>query len=313
MQNQAVLRVVFITGISGSGKSVALRTLEDAGYNCVDNLPVRFLQEFVAAAQSEDQQRVAVSIDARSSGDIASLPGIIVALRKMGTEIRVVFLDADTNTLVQRYSESRRSHPLTQKLFHQGVAPSVEACIYSERELLGPLRELGNVIDTTGLTPGQLRGWVRNVVHADSHPLVLTFESFAFKEGVPLDADLMFDMRCLPNPHYDPVLRPLTGRDAPVAAFLSGIPVVQKMIDDISGFIATWLPQYMQDTRSYLTVAIGCTGGKHRSVYVVERLAAQFASQGQVLVRHRAQKQFDVYDQVAHPSSSSDAARSMPR
>jgi UPF0042 nucleotide-binding protein len=296
MQNRPVLRVVFITGISGSGKSVALRTLEDAGYNCVDNLPVKFLQEFIAAAHSDGLERVGVSIDARSSGDIAGLPIIINALRKLETELRVVFLDSDTNTLMQRYSESRRRHPLSQKLVQHGRVPALEACIAAERDLLGPLRELGNVIDTTDLTPAQLRAWVRNVVDADSHPLLLTFESFAFKEGVPLDADLMFDVRCLPNPHYDPVLRPLTGRDAPVADFLSAVPSVGRMIEDIAGFIRTWLPQYMQDTRSYMTVAIGCTGGKHRSVYVVERLAALFADRGQVLVRHRAQRHFDVFD-----------------
>ncbi|GAA4337719.1 RNase adapter RapZ [Pigmentiphaga soli] len=295
-----MLRVVFISGISGSGKSVALRTLEDAGYNCVDNLPVRFLHDFIATAHDDGLQRVGVSIDARSSGDIARLPAIITSLRALGTEIRVVFLDADTGTLVQRYSESRRRHPLSQKLFNAGVSPSLETCIAAERDLLGPLRELGNVIDTTGLTPGQLRAWVRNVIQADSVPLILTFESFAFKEGVPLDADLMFDVRCLPNPHYDPVLRPLTGRDAAVAGFLEAIPSVGRMIDDIAGFVRTWLPQYMQDTRSYMTVAIGCTGGRHRSVYVVERLAAMFADQGQVLVRHRAQKHFDLYEPEHH-------------
>lgn len=294
MQNQAVLRVVLITGISGSGKSVALRTLEDAGYNCVDNLPVRFVHDFVIAAQEEQQQRVGVSIDARSRGDIADLPRIVKALRAAGTEIRVVFLDADSSVLTQRYSESRRSHPLAQKLYRQGIAPSVEACIAAERELLGPLRELGQVIDTTGLAPGQLRAWVRRAIDADSNPLVLTFESFAFKEGVPLDADLLFDMRCLPNPHYHAELRDLTGRDAPVVRFLEAIPLVNKMIEDIARFIRDWLPQYMHDTRSYLTVAIGCTGGKHRSVYVVERLAELFADHAQVLVRHRAQKHFDL-------------------
>ncbi|VCU71791.1 glmZ(sRNA)-inactivating NTPase [Pigmentiphaga humi] len=300
-----MLRVVFLTGISGSGKSVALRTLEDAGYNCVDNLPVRFLHDFIAAARDDGLQRVGVSIDARSSsGAIQSLPETITALRALGAEIRLVFLDADTGTLVQRYSESRRRHPLTDKLFREGVAPSVEACIAHERELLGPLRELGHVIDTTGLTPSQLRSWIRNVVQADSTPLVLTFESFAFKEGVPLDADLVFDVRCLPNPHYDPVLRPLTGRDAPVANFLAAIPNVGRMIEDISSFIRTWLPEYLHDTRSYLTVAIGCTGGTHRSVYVVEQLAAMFAGRGQVLVRHRAQKQFDLYDPGDIPPQS---------
>ncbi|MBX6320105.1 RNase adapter RapZ [Pigmentiphaga sp.] len=305
-----MLRVVFITGISGSGKSVALRTLEDAGYNCVDNLPVRFLHDFIASAHDDGLQRVGVSIDARSTGAIANLPNTITSLRALGAEIRVVFLDADTGTLVQRYSESRRRHPLTDRLFREGIAPSIEACIAHERELLGPLRELGHVIDTTGLTPSQLRSWIRNVVQADTVPPVLTFESFAFKEGVPLDADLVFDVRCLPNPHYDPVLRPLTGRDAPVASFLAAIPNVGRMIDDIAGFIRTWLPEYMHDTRSYLTVAIGCTGGKHRSVYVVEQLAAMFAGQGQVLVRHRAQKQFDLYDPGGGPADPGPPPRS---
>ncbi len=288
----AVLNVVFITGISGSGKSVALRMLEDAGYTCVDNLPVRFLQEFIDIARSERLTRVAVAIDARSPGDIAGLPGVITSLRDQGTPLRVVFLDAANATLVLRYSETRRRHPLTDRLQHNGATlPSLEACIQAERELLAPLAELGHVIDTTNLTPGQLRAWMRDLIKADRLPLVLTLQSFAFKRGIPLDADLMFDVRCLPNPHYDPVLRPLTGRDAPVAQYLSGFATVNAMIDDIAGFVERWLPQYMQDTRSYLTVAVGCTGGQHRSVYIVERLAERFASRGDVLLRHRAQPQ----------------------
>jgi len=284
-----MLRVVLITGISGSGKSVALRLLEDTGYVCVDNLPVRFLQEFIASARNDGLERLAVAIDVRSPGDLAELPDVLAALRAMGTSLRVIFLDAGTETLVQRYSESRRRHPLTDRLHSHGKTPSLKDCISLERELLAPLRDQEHVIDTSDLTPGQLRAWVRDLVQADRLPLVLTFESFAYKRGVPRDADLVFDVRCLPNPHYDSSLRPLTGRDEPVAIWLAGFDSVRKMIDDIAVFIRNWLPHYIQDTRSYLTVGIGCTGGQHRSVYVVEELAKRFSDHSPLLVRHRTQ------------------------
>jgi len=287
--NSLMLRTVLITGISGSGKSVALRMLEDAGYTCVDNLPVKFLHEFIANAMAEGMSRVAVAIDARTPGDIADLPSTLDSIRSMGMPVHVVFLDATTSTLVQRYSESRRRHPLANRLDAAGKPPSLRDCIAIERELLGKLRDREHVIDTSALTPGQLRQWIRELVHAAPLPIVLTFESFAFKTGVPLSADLVFDVRCLPNPHYDPVLRPLNGRDAPVAEWLERTPLVGEMIDDIERFVRRWLPHYTQDTRAYLTVAIGCTGGQHRSVYVVEKLAQRFASNGEVLVRHRAQ------------------------
>ncbi len=283
------LNVVLITGISGSGKSVALRMLEDADYTCVDNLPVRFLHEFIASRRENVGERIAVAIDARSADELGELPEIITALRAMGTQLRVVFLEADDETLLQRYAESRRRHPLSDRMRKKGKVLSLEECIAQERELLDPLRNQGNVIDTSGLTPGQLRAWVRDLVQADRSPLLLTFESFAFKHGVPRDADLVFDVRCLPNPHYDPVLRPMTGRDQPVADWLAGFDDVGQMVDDIDGFIRKWLPRYTEDTRSYLTVAIGCTGGKHRSVYVVETLARRFAQDNQLLVRHRNQ------------------------
>ncbi|HEY0296967.1 MAG TPA: RNase adapter RapZ [Bordetella sp.] len=282
--------VVLITGTSGSGKSVALRMLEDAGYTCIDNLPVRLLSEFIATARNDATiERVAVAIDARTPGELAELPAVIASLTAVGTHVRVVFLDSDTNTLVQRYSESRRRHPLTGRAARDGGKPSLTDCIALEREMLAPLREHAHVIDTSDATPGQLRTWVRDLVEADLAPLVLTFESFAYKLGVPNSADLVFDMRCLPNPHYDPELRPLTGRDAPVAEWLAGYPAVGEMIDDITRFITRWMPQYQQDTRSYLTVAIGCTGGQHRSVYVVEQLAKRFADHHPLLVRHRMQ------------------------
>ena len=284
-----MLRIVLITGISGSGKSVALRLLEDAGYICVDNLPVRFLHEFIASTREDGIERVAVAIDVRSPGELAGLPGVITSLRAMGTAFRVIFLDANDHTLQQRYSESRRRHPLTDKLQHGGTTPSLQDCINAERELLAPLREQEHVIDTSDLTPGQLRAWVRDLVQADRAAVVLTFESFAYKRGVPGDADLVFDVRCLPNPHYDQALRPLTGKDEPVAKWLSQFGSVETMIEDIAGFIRRWLPLYMQDTRNYLTVAIGCTGGQHRSVYVVEQLARRFADHSPLLVRHRNQ------------------------
>jgi UPF0042 nucleotide-binding protein len=284
-----MLSVVLITGISGSGKSVALHMLEDTGYTCIDNLPVRFLNEFIANARNDGMKRVAVAIDVRSLGDLAELPDVLTALRAMGTRLRVVFLDANTETLEQRYSESRRRHPLTDRIQRGGGAPSLADCIALERELLAPLRDQEHVIDTSDLTPGQLRAWMRDLIQADRPPLLLTFESFAYKHGVPRDADLVFDVRCLPNPYYDRHLRPLTGRDPAVATWLASFDLVGQMIDDIAAYLRRWLPQYIQDTRNYLTVAIGCTGGQHRSVYVVEQLALRFADHDPLLIRHRTQ------------------------
>lgn len=285
-----MLKVVLITGISGSGKSVALRLLEDTGYTCVDNLPVLFLQEFITRSIETNLERVAIAIDVRAPGDLNSLPGILTQLHKRsGVTLRVIFLDANDHTLKQRYSESRRRHPLTDRLRHNNQAPSIGACIDAERQMMAALREQEHVIDTSGLTPGQLRAWVRDLVQADRSPVVLTFESFAYKRGVPGDADLAFDVRCLPNPHYDAALRDLTGRDEPVAQWLARFGSVQNMVDDIANFVERWLPLYMQDTRNYLTVAIGCTGGQHRSVYVVEQLARRFAHHSPLLIRHRNQ------------------------
>ena len=281
--------VVVITGISGSGKSVALKWLEDAGYACVDNLPVQLLQDFIAGAREFQNPRVAVAIDARSQGDLSELPDLLAAERAMGTHIRVIFLDADDHTLVQRYSESRRQHPLAKAIIKQGHTPTLQACIELERELLDRLRMQEHVVDTSGLTPGQLRNWMRDFIDADRPGLILTLESFAFRQGTTRDADLVFDVRCLPNPHYDPDLRPLTGCDLPVAQWLAGFKEVTEMIDDIEAFTRKWLPRYTQDTRSYLTLAVGCTGGKHRSVYVVEELAKRFADMSSLVIRHRQQ------------------------
>jgi UPF0042 nucleotide-binding protein len=285
------MRVVLVTGMSGSGKSVAIRLLEDIGYYCVDNLPARFLVDvgtFLAAAGYHD---LAVSIDARSEASLGDLPGIVAGLRRSGNDVRILFLTASTHALVARYSETRRRHPLSQRLVASGAMdhePTLTECIGAERELLAPLDALGHTIDTSDLHPNTLRQWVREFVDSPPTHLTLAFESFAFKYGIPVAADLVFDVRNLPNPHYDPVLRPLTGLDEPVAAHLASMPIVGQMIDDIASFIDKWLPSYVSDNRHYVTVAIGCTGGKHRSVYVVEELARRFGSRQHVLARHRA-------------------------
>ncbi|WP_159991669.1 RNase adapter RapZ [Pelistega ratti] len=285
--------VVLITGISGSGKSVALKKLEDLGYNCVDNLPVALLQAYIQQTLENDISQIAVAIDIRSHGNINHLPEIINKLRAKGIPIKVIFLDANTETLLHRYSESRRAHPLTQKLKHElGYTPSLEECIKHEKKLLQPLKETEHTIDTSTLAPSQLRAWVQELSEVQPGEMLLTFESFAFKKGLPSSADLVFDVRCLPNPYYDINLRQLTGRDKEVVDWLSQYDCVHDLINDITAYIQKWLPFYMQDTRSYLTVAIGCTGGQHRSVYVAEALAKRFSHHQPLCVRHRAQAQF---------------------
>src|SRR5690625_1831734 len=230
-------KIVLITGTSGSGKSVALNLLEDTGFTCVDNLPVPFLEDFLEHAISKGLKRIAVAIDARTPDDLNDLPRALARLRNSSRSPRVIFLDASDHALKQRYSESRRRHPLTDRLRAQGDSPSLSTCIETERKLRAPLRETEFLIDTTDLTLGQLRTWMRDIVQADVGPLVLTFESFAYKRAVPRDADLVFDVRCLPNPHYDPKLRDLTGKDEAVAEWLSRFGSVQSLIDDIAQFV----------------------------------------------------------------------------
>lgn len=301
---KALHSVVLITGMSGSGKSVALKWLEDAGYACVDNLPVELLQSLIRNAEQADNPRLAVAIDARSLGDLGQLPDMIQHSRATGMHIKVLFLDADDATLIQRYSESRRRHPLADRLIKEGRTLSLRACIEFERELLDRLRNQEHVIDTSGLKPVQLRDWMRDLVQADRPGLVMTIESFAYKQGAPRDADLVFDVRCLPNPHYDPQLKPLTGLDGPVAKWLSGFAEVNDMVNDIEAFVRKWLPKYTIDTRSYLTIAIGCTGGQHRSVYVVEQLARRFTDVAGLLTRHRQRPELS----NPHPSASTGFA-----
>ncbi len=281
------MRIVLVTGLSGSGKSVAIRVLEDAGYYCVDNLPPQFLLDLVAYLDRTAHHDVAVSVDARSEATLADVPMMISTLRASGHDVRVLFLTASDAALVQRFSETRRRHPMALRELERGGASTVSEAISLERALLDPLAEIGHSIDTSALHPNLLRHWVRQFVDSPRANLTLSFESFAFKDGIPVAADLVFDVRNLPNPHYDPALRPLTGRDKAVAAFLVAAPQVQEMINDIATFIEKWLPSYVAEHRHYVTVAIGCTGGRHRSVYVVEELARRFQRREAVLIRHR--------------------------
>lgn len=284
------MRIILLTGISGSGKSVGLNVLEDAGYFCVDNLPPSLLRSLVETRASEGAKNLAVAVDARSANSLSSLPADINWLKEQGHLVKVLFLTAKTESLINRFSETRRSHPLSHRLdstAEPGNRPTLIECIRQERDVLAEVEGLGQLIDTSGLSANQLRAWIKELVESESVPLTLLFESFAFKYGVPLDADLVFDVRVVPNPFYDKALRPLTGRDQPVIDFLSSQPTAIALQEDIRAFIDKWLPAYKADNRSYLTVAIGCTGGQHRSVFMVERLAAHFQSKAGVLIRHR--------------------------
>ena len=280
------LEIVLLTGMSGSGKSVALHALEDAGYYCVDNLPPELLSPFVALEHQHHGNRVAIAIDARSATGLPQLPQQIAQLRSQGVVITPLFLDASTGTLVRRFSETRRRHPLSQHELPETRLALVQT-IELERQLLAELREQSYVIDTSVLRPAQLLTYVKELLAVKPGQLTLVFESFAFKHGVPFDSDYVFDVRMLPNPHYEPTLRALTGRDAPVIEYLRQQPEVERMQSDISQFLEHWLDALAQNHRSYVTVAIGCTGGQHRSVYLAEQLSAQFASHWSTLCRHR--------------------------
>lgn len=277
------MQLVIISGVSGSGKSIALNVLEDAGYYCVDNLPAPLLPELVQHLRLGGYDKVAVAVDMRGGASTTALPVLLRKLENDDVQTRFIFLDTRDDILIQRFSETRRRHPLADD------NTTLAEAIANEREILALIAEYGHHIDTSNLRPNGLRAFIKELVSiGQSGQLVLLFESFGFKNGIPLDADLVFDVRCLPNPHYDPVLRPLTGRDAPVCDFLAAQEDVGRMEDDIARFVADWLPNFVRDNRSYLTVAIGCTGGQHRSVYLAEKLKARFEGQARVLVRHRS-------------------------
>lgn len=275
------MQIVLVSGLSGSGKSIAIAVLEDIGYYCVDNLPLAMLQPLADYLTNAGHTRIAIAIDARSSASFSQLPDIVEALRGQGADLRMVFLEAKTLTLVQRFSETRRRHPLSSDTV------SLQEAIQLEREMLADVAPLAHRIDTSDLSAAALRLWIKDLINQDRSRITLLFESFGFKHGIPLDADLVFDVRCLPNPHYVAELRPLTGRDLPVKEYLEASPNAMALLADIRGFVENWLPCFIRDHRAYLTVAIGCTGGQHRSVYFAETLAVAFREREQVLVRHR--------------------------
>jgi UPF0042 nucleotide-binding protein len=274
------MKLVVISGLSGSGKSVALKALEDASYYCIDNLPVDMLPAVVGHLRGVGCRELAVSIDARSTTGLDRLPEHLAGLRG-DLDLKVIFLETKDDTLVKRFSETRRRHPLNSGEL------SLQECIRAERAILAPLRRLAHPLDTSDLSANSLRAWIKDFCQLENAAFTLVFQSFGFKHGIPLDADLVFDVRCLPNPHYNPELRPLTGRDGPVIAFLSSQPPVLAMLEDIRAYLAKWLPAYIADNRSYFTVALGCTGGQHRSVWFAETLGEHFRASQQVLVRHR--------------------------
>ena len=294
--SESQLELVLITGMSGSGKSVALHALEDAGYYCVDNLPPPLLMDFIALQSGEHSTRVAIAMDVRSAKGLPLVPAQLDKLRAQGIGVKTLFLDANTDTLVRRYSETRRKHPLSQTDTQPGDERRALAdAIELERSLLADIRAHSYVIDSSMIRSAQLQAQVKSLITAPVAQLTLVFQSFSFKRGVPSDADFVFDVRMLPNPHYEAQLRVLTGRDAPVAAFLRTQPEVLRMEQQISDFLDSWMGALVLDHRSYVTVAIGCTGGQHRSVYLVEQLAAHFAPHWVTLKRHRElQRQADL-------------------
>jgi RNase adapter protein RapZ len=287
----SLMEIVLITGMSGSGKSIALHALEDVGYYCVDNLPPELLLPFVELEQKHGAHRLAIAIDVRSATSLPLVPQQLDALRALGLIVKPLFLDASTDTLVRRYSETRRKHPLSQNepgRAKQDERRALVDAIELERQLLAALREQTHVIDSSIIRPAQLQAYVKSMISAPGgEQLTLVFESFAFKRGVPTDADYMFDVRMLPNPHYDPLLKHLTGKDQAVIDYLQAQEDVARMLQHIASFLENWLDALARDHRSYVTVAIGCTGGQHRSVYLVEMLAQRFAGDWVTLKRHR--------------------------
>ena len=282
------MNLVIISGLSGSGKSIALHMLEDVGYYCTDNLPVGLLDAFVQEFNQPPLARVkkvAVGIDARNNPDqISHFPAVIADCRRQGINCRIIFLQADDDALLKRFSETRRKHPLT------GSGASLADAIREERSLLAPISANADLfIDTSHTNVHQLRDLVRDCVAGGESPgLTLLFRSFGYKQGIPADADFVFDSRCLPNPYWKPALRNLTGRDSAVIEFLDGEPAVHELYADLENFLIKWIPRFSADNRSYLSIAIGCTGGQHRSVYLVERIAENLGKRfGNIVIRHR--------------------------
>ncbi|MCX7082406.1 MAG: RNase adapter RapZ [Methylococcales bacterium] len=282
------MKLLIVSALSGSGKSIALDTLEDCGYYCIDNLPVTLLEDFINHVMLADQQtyaKTAVGIDARNQSEsLAKFSDILKSIRAKGIDCEIIFMQAEEATLLKRYSETRRRHPLTD------LNTPLKEALKIEKEMLIPVAKHANVvIDTSRTHYHQLRELIRDQIGERNYQHIsLQFQSFGFKHGVPLDADFVFDARSLPNPYWIPELRALTGKDKAVADFLAEQPLVDEFFQDISVFLERWIPRFEAEGRSYLTIAIGCTGGQHRSVYLVEALIKRFNSPiVNVIVRHR--------------------------
>jgi len=275
------MQLILLSGLSGSGKSVALNVLEDAGYFAVDNLPATLISALVESVR-DATEKIAISIDVRTGETISALANLVQELNSKGINCQVIFLEANDEALARRFAETRRPHPLAER-----ITTGVADCIREERRLLADVALLGHRIDTSGVSPNALRGWIKDWLQIDRTRLTLSFQSFGFKHGIPMDADFVFDARFLPNPFYDPKLRALSGKDEPVKKFMEADLNVAHFIDDIASFLLRWLPSFARDNRAALTIAIGCTGGQHRSVYIVEELAMRYGTGQQVLVRHR--------------------------
>lgn len=276
------MKIVLISGLSGSGKSVALKLLEDSGFYCVDNMPLELLPDLVRHHIAEGRvDRLGVSVDIRSRVNIEEASRKITLLRRQGHDVEILFLEASEAVLLRRFSETRRAHPLAD------ATRTLQEALALEKHWLFPLREMAFCLDTSAMNAQRLRHAVRHWLGVMREGLMVVVESFGFKHGLPANADFVFDMRSLPNPFYDEALRPLSGLDLPVRDYLSAQPEVGEMVADLHGFLHRWLPRMENESRSYVTIAIGCTGGQHRSVYVAERLAELLRGQyPSLVVRH---------------------------
>ena len=275
------MRLFIFTGLSGSGKSVALKTLEDLGFYCIDNLPIKLLDSCISTLVTQGYSNVAISLDVRNPSFLGVLPGEVQNLSEQGVEVKIIFLDSSNESLLRRYSESRRPHPLaTDKR-------TLIECIQEERSLLQKIKVEAEHIDTSRLTPQQLKKWVRGLVENKKQQFQLILQSFGFKYGIPLDTDFTFDVRCLPNPFYENELKNLSGIDLEVETYLNKNADTVKMVETIYEFANQWLPKFIREGRVILEISIGCTGGQHRSVYLVEQLNKKFKSDYRALVRHR--------------------------
>jgi UPF0042 nucleotide-binding protein len=277
------MQLILISGMAGAGKTTALRILEDSGYYCVDNLPPPMLLQLIEMhALNSDVKKIAVGVGTSSLYFLRQFPNAIAELHKLGIEVKIIYLDAQSDILIKRFSETRRKHPLSD------INKTVTDCINEEREILATVSNLSHHIDTSELTANGLRNIIKQFVNADYSQLNIVIQSFGFKYGLPIDSDFVFDVRCLPNPYYDPKIRDFNGTDDVIIKFLDDQVKVQEMIHDIYKFITKWLNEFSLDNRNYVTIAIGCTGGRHRSVYIAEKLAKLIEFVGyKTLIRHR--------------------------